>query len=271
MRELIWALKFLTVIPFDTTNKITTERYNVVMALFPVVGLIIGLVLTATCLLCSVVGFRDQFSITCCIVLLVLTLLTGALHVDGLADTVDGVLGGSTKTQRLEIMRDSRIGVFGTIAIILDYLLRFCALTEINRMDQFFILTCAALCLMPIIGRWCQSLGAAMCEYAREDEGTGKVFLDTVSWSAFFGGAVLPGALSVLMLGRTGLLMLIFTLIVTVVVILIIRHRIGGMTGDTLGAINEIAEVTFLVSFFCFYSPGAKLPIVDFALQFIKL
>ena len=271
MRELIWALKFLTIIPIDRSNRFKSERYNLIMGLFPVIGFLIGIILVGIGFGLVQFGFRDQHTITVSLLLVLLTLLTGALHVDGLADTADGVLGGATPERRLEIMRDSRIGAFGAIAICLDYLLRFCALKEIMDVDQFLVLTAASLCLFPIVGRWCQVLGAALCKYARKDEGVGKAFLDSVSWPAFVFGGILPVALCGVLLGLTGILMLAAAVVASLIVIFIVWRRIGGMTGDTLGAVNEVAEIVFLLSFFVFYSTKMQAPLVNFVLRFVKM
>jgi adenosylcobinamide-GDP ribazoletransferase len=260
MRELIWAIKFLTIVPIDTANRITTNRYNIIMAWFPLVGVGFGLIQA---------GFPDP--ITICLVLLVLTLVTGALHVDGLADTADGVLGGATKERRLEIMRDSRIGTFGATAIVFDYLLRYGALLAIMQSSPFMLLTAAALGLMPVVGRWCQVLAAAMCRYARPEEGTGKAFVDSVSWPSALVSAIIPVGLSFLLLGLTGFWMFLAAVVVALVVIFIIWWRIGGMTGDTLGAVNEVAEIAFLLGFFVFVSGKTWSPLVNFVLQFVKM
>jgi len=271
LREFVWALKFCTIVPIDTRDRITTKRYDIVMALFPHVGFLIGILLVGTGFGLLMLGFQLQPEITAILVLLVLTVVTGGLHVDGLADTADGVLGGSTKERRLEIMRDSRIGAFGAIAIVFDYLLRYGALTGIMGQDQFMVLTAASLCLMPTVGRWCQVLGAALCGYARQEEGVGKAFIDSVSWPSFVASAILPIALSVLLLGITGIWMLAAAVVGSLVVIFIVWWRIGGMTGDTLGAVNEVAEIVFLLSFFVFHSLGVQPPILTFVLRFVHL
>ncbi len=271
MREFIWAVKFLTIVPIDTASKLATNRYNVIMSFFPLVGLLIGLLLAGVGFVLLQIGFRDNVSLVAGLLLLLLTLLTGALHVDGLADTADGVLGGATKERRLEIMRDSRIGAFGAIAVLFDYLLRYGALTGVMAQDQFMILTGTLLCLMPVVGRWCQVIGAALCPYARPEEGTGKAFIDSVSWPSLLFAGIAPVLFCAAALGWTGLGMLVSAVVASLLAVFIIRRRIGGMTGDTLGALNEIGEVVFLLAFFCFYSPGAKLPVVNFLLQFIKL
>ena len=260
MRELIWAFKFLTIVPIDTAGKITTTRYNLVMTWFPIVGLAIGLLLTATAFVAIQLGFAEP--LTACLILLVLTLITGALHVDGLADSADGVLGGATQERRLEIMRDSRIGSFGAIAIVFDYLLRFCAITQVLQTSNHMVVTAAILCIMPMTGRWCQAIAAALCRYARPDEGTGKAFLDSVSWPAVLVGAILPVGFSILLLGVTGILMLALAVAASLVVVFIIWRRIGGMTGDTLGAVNEIAEIALLLAFFVCFRPTTSSPLL---------
>jgi adenosylcobinamide-GDP ribazoletransferase len=224
------------------------------------VGLVIGLLLTLTAFAAMQVPFSEQ--ITACLVLLVLTLVTGALHVDGLADTADGVLGGATKERRLEIMRDSRIGSFGAIAIVFDYLLRYCAITQIILTTNHMVILATILCIMPMVGRWGQVIAAALCKYARPEEGVGKAFVDSVSWPAVLVGAILPVGFSVLLLGATGILMLAMTVMVSLVVVFIVWWRIGGMTGDALGAVNEIAEIALLLAFFVCFRPTTSSPLL---------
>ena len=115
MNNFLWALKFLTIIPIDREDKIKPKDFGAVVCWFPVVGLCIGVFLSTVSL---PLYFFFPSLITDALIILVSIAITGALHLDGLADTCDGIWGGWNKEKRLEIMKDSRIGSFGAIGLI---------------------------------------------------------------------------------------------------------------------------------------------------------
>jgi len=264
MNNFLWALKFLTIIPIDREDKIKPKDFGSVVCWFPVVGLCIGVFLSAVYL---PLYFFFPPLITDALIILVSIAITGALHLDGLADTCDGIWGGWNKEKRLEIMKDSRIGSFGAIGLIcmlgLKYL-SFHSIGEIFKINYssfdasikcascfispILVNKCAALLLMPVVGRWAQVCAAGLSQYARSESGTGSIILRGTTRRHVIYASLLPIFLFWYFYGLSGFVIFAIILIFTLVWIWYIKKKIGGMTGDTLGATNEITELLFLIS-----------------------
>jgi adenosylcobinamide-GDP ribazoletransferase len=249
MKKFLLTLQFLTRLPISIKTQVNTEDFIGGILYFPFIGLIIGgLNLLAYNLLSLFLGK----TITIIAVMMVNILVTGALHLDGLADTCDGVFSNRPKDKMLEIMRDSRIGTNGTIAIFFDLALRMVLLMQIDKSHM-----AATLLLTPTISRAAMVLLIASSPPAREGKGLGNLFLGKAGrWStviALASALVIAGA----MLKFDAVAMIA----VNVTIIILYRWRmiakIGGMTGDTLGAGNELSEVVALLSFVLLW--GGKL------------
>jgi len=244
IRQLAAAVAFLTRVPvlsrmaFDAKDVGRSARW------FPLIGLIIGGALVAALQL-----FNYVFPplVTAFLIAAIDALLTGALHLDGLADTADGFGGGRTRQDVLRIMRDHAIGSYGAIALVLVIAIKATALAALiqrYRAPQF-------LALMPMLGRWSIVLLSATQPYARSDqEGAppggavsafvGRVELIVASTIA------LPAAF--VLASWRGLLAALWVLAASGCWGWYCRRRIGGITGDTLGASVEISE-TLVVLF----------------------
>lgn len=252
MRALISAIKMLTVFPIDTAGKIPFGPVGWMLFWFPAVGLLLGGIGA------GVFWAAQQVfpaAVAVLLAILALTLSTGALHVDGLADSADGLFGGRTRERRLEIMRDSRIGTFGVAAVVFVLLFKWTALVGIagaagGRGAM------AALAAMPMAGRWAILLAAWLCPYAREGEGTGRVFIENATARQFLGAAPIVLVCAWGLLGWGGIVMLAAALPFGLLWTLYAKAKIGGMTGDTLGAVCELSETVFLLSFFVSARPG---------------
>ncbi len=268
MNNFLWALKFLTIIPIDREDKIKPKDFGAVVCWFPVVGLCIGVFLLLAYL---PLHFLFPPLLADALIVFVFVAITRALHLDGLADTCDGVWGGWNKEKRLEIMKDSRIGSFGAIGLIcllgLKYL-SFHSIGDISKINytsfdasikcvSCFISPilankCAVLLLMPVVGRWAQVFAAGLSQYARSVSGTGSFILGGTTRRHVIYASLLPTFLFWYFYGLSGFIIFTIILIFTLVWIWYIKKKIGGMTGDTLGATNEIAELLFLLSLFIF-------------------
>src|SRR5579885_2253457 len=146
MRGFVTAWEFLTVIPLRAaTRSLEPDDLAASMAWFPLVGLVIGAGLAATDLLASAIVSPAIVNV---LLIVVGVVLTGGLHVDGLADTIDGLAGGRTPTERLRIMRDVHIGAIGATGIMLALGLRFAALSALPTSQRMALLVC-----MPLAGR----------------------------------------------------------------------------------------------------------------------
>ncbi len=237
------ALRFLTILPINWKAEDDGRHFQGSLYYFPLIGGLIGGVCAAIYLLLS--SFLP-ISVTVALMVLLLGLASGFLHMDGLADTSDGFLSSRPRARILEIMRDSRIGAMGVIAIIGVMILKYSALASLGK-DLCF----TSLWLMPLGGRVAIVISMAILPYARKEEGLGSLFYSencapAAVWSFFcllfcgywFG---LPAAL---LLGAT-------TLGAVFVFSYLCRKIIGGATGDTLGAICEITEASLAVSLTC--------------------
>ena len=247
MKSLISAIKLLTVIPIDTRNRIEPGRMELTLLCFPLVGMLLGGI-------CAVVMWAGAQvfppAIAAALAVLALVVATGALHVDGLADTADGLFGGATRERKLEIMRDTRVGAFGIVAIVFLLGIKVLALASVAANTKGSNRDILVLFMTPVVGRWLILLAAGVCAYAREGEGTGRSAVDAARPSHFLIWLPLVALLGWLCLGVGGLLMLGAVLAVVLAAILCIQWEIGGMTGDTLGAVCEVGEMSFLLSFF---------------------
>lgn len=162
--------------------------------------------------------------------------MTGGLHLDGLADTVDGLFGGRDRERRLAIMRDSRIGTFGVLGLLGILSLQFTALQELPHSGLN-----AALFLAPGWGRASIVLAAAITPSART-EGLGSSFMNGVRLRHAMTCFAVVSAFSLVVSPWMTLFNCVATIAVTLLLSWYLRIRIGGQTGDTLGATNELVE-----------------------------
>lgn len=266
MNNFLWALKFLTIIPIDREDRIKPQKFSQVMYWFPLVGLCIGVFLFIAYL---PLYFLFPPLITDALILLIYTVITGALHLDGLADTCDGIWGGWDKERRLEIMKDSRIGSFGAIGLICVMGLKYVSLLSVGQttlvscspfgagiqcvscfVAPVFINKCIAVILMPVVGRWAQVFAAGLSTYARSESGTGGSITKGTTRKQVYVVSLFPVLLFWFFYSLTGLGIFAIIIIFTLGWIWYIKGKIGGMTGDTLGATSEIGELVFMLSLF---------------------
>lgn len=233
IRPLITAFAFLTRLPIRA-GKITDRDLGRSVGFFPLVGLVLGL-LTAG----LAYAFVEFFTPTMVAVLLAAAgaLLTGGLHLDGLSDLFDGLAGGQGDRQRtLAIMRDSRIGAQGAVALVLALAAKIAAASVLVENRQY-----AALVAVPVISRFAVGPSIVLFPYTRE-EGLGRAFNGEAGWVQLVLGALTLGAVLVafgLSLGQAALAGLLTALVLA----LALRAKLGGLTGDVYGATIEIVEV----------------------------
>jgi adenosylcobinamide-GDP ribazoletransferase len=232
------ALTFLTVFPWFRLGEVTPGDLARSLFWFPWVGALLGLVLWG-----AGVGLSSLFPTPAAAALLVAltVLLTRGLHLDGLADTVDGLGGGDTPEARLAIMKDSRLGAFGAVSLVLVLLLKFSFLLAL--VDRGMVRT---LVLFPLISRWGLVLLAALAPYARPGGGLGQAMTEGATLQLTAGATVAALLLSFLAGGYAGLLILGLAGLVVWGLSRYFRHKLGGITGDVYGTVNEILEVLVL-------------------------
>ncbi len=208
---------------------------------FPLVGLALGLVLAGLDWVLALILPRALVS---ALLLAALALLTGGLHLDGFLDTCDGLAGHRTAEDRLRIMHDSRAGGIGVVATVILLLVKYVSLNSLPMG-----LTIPALILMPVISRWAMVYSIFAYPYARP-AGLGKAFKESTGWPAFLVATLIALAVAEALwplLGLAGLLLWLSVWLMALLVNAYLKGRLGGLTGDTYGAINELAEVTALI------------------------
>lgn len=238
MRLLLLALQFLTSIPVKI-KFIKAGDFAKSLAYFPFVGLILGVFLACANNLMVILSF-DEFVLNVIVVVL-LVILTAGLHLDGLADTFDALLSGKPKDKMLEIMRDSRIGVMGVLGLICIILLKISLIYSISAS-----LKASALILMCVISRWCMVFIISLFPYARQ-EGKAKIFMQGMTIKIFALSSISALTFMYLIWGVKSLLLLGVAALCAYLIAKSISKKIGGITGDNIGAINELAEVIVLL------------------------
>lgn len=237
MKRFLIALQFLTILPVKISPEIKDEDFGKSLFYFPLIGLLIGSLLSLTAVL---FGFLPNLA-TGAFILITSVIITGGIHLDGLADTCDGFYGNKAKERILEIMRDSRIGVMGVIGIISLLLLKFALIVSIH---QDFLWK--SLIMMATFSRWSQGLACSISNYARK-EGKAKFFIEYARPRDVIMGALLTFVLFLLMAKLKGMLVFFSVFVSVLLFIQYVKRKIGGMTGDTIGATSEIAEVVVLL------------------------
>lgn len=241
INSFLMALQFLTLIPVKVSQT-SRERFGQSLIYFPVVGLLLGLSLALLSLLLARFDFPALSANMLIIVLQVV--LTGGLHLDGLSDTCDAIFSGKNREQMLAIMRDPRAGVMGVLGIVCVLLLKLAFLNAVS-----VALRPAAIILMCTLGRWSLVLAMWAFPYARA-EGKAKDYIEGLT-PRIVGIATLICLLIAVLF--KGLWVMILVAGVAYLIGVGAKKKLGGITGDVLGATNEMAEVTVLalLSFAC--------------------
>ncbi|MBI4608144.1 MAG: adenosylcobinamide-GDP ribazoletransferase [Candidatus Rokubacteria bacterium] len=236
---LITAVRFLTIVPVPGRGLDGPDALGRAAAWFPLVGLALGLALAA---LDRVLAWPFPPLLSALLVLTAWKLLTGGIHLDGLADCLDG-LGVRDPERRLVVMRDSRIGAFGALGLILLLLLTLAALAELAPPVRR-----AGLVLAPLVGRYAPLLLARMFHPASPDSGYGAAFMRAVSAPAVLVGGGFVAICAGLVLGLRGELAGAIGVAVALVAGAFFSRRLHGLTGDGLGAAVELAELGVLLA-----------------------
>lgn len=228
------ALGFLTILPVDSGANFSPKA---MVPFFPLVGLVLGLVVAVWDLLACLVWAPGLVAV---LDVILLAVLSGGLHLDGLADAADGLLGPHTKAQALAIMKDSRVGAMGLLAVVLCLALKAMALAELSS-DRFL-----AILLVPAYARGSMLFGLRALPYGRK-QGTGKAFFGKSFDDSAFVGLALPALLS-LWLGFGALVLHGTFLAVSLTMVWFYRRRLGCVTGDMLGAMGEVCEALLFLA-----------------------
>jgi len=236
MKIFILMIQFFTRIPINKELDIKREDFSKGIIYFPLVGLLVGCVN-------ALVYFTTSKVLGGWIPLIALLIsnifVTGALHMDGLADTCDGLFSARKKDKMLEIMRDSRIGTNGAIALFVSLLLKVALLDITPR-----LIILPTIIMIPVVSRGVMAIILFSSKYARE-EGLGDLFIGKTTFLNTTIAAVITVILVYIFTGQTGLVSLVISIAIAYGVRAMFNKAIGGLTGDLLGAINEIVELLF--------------------------
>jgi adenosylcobinamide-GDP ribazoletransferase len=233
MKRFAAAIQFLTVLPVGCD---CAERdLGRSTLLFPVIGLLIG---AAIVLLNYALSAVLPPLVVNVLVVIAMLAVSGGLHMDGLADTADGFLSSRPRERILEIMKDSRVGVMGVIAVVCVVCLKIAALVSMPSALRW-----PTLLLMPLAGRCALVFEMATLPYARPEGGLGSVFAVNKSPIDPVWAIAIMAATAYWTMGRRGLVSAGAAVLVTLIFSFWCRRKIGGFTGDTLGAACELAEL----------------------------
>ncbi len=238
MASLVLAVRFLTIVPVPGRDAEGPGALGHAAWWFPIVGLAMG---GALVLADSALAFAVPPLLSAVLVVTVWKVVTGGLHLDGLADCLDGLAGRDVE-RRLAIMRDSRVGVFGAVGLMLSLLIACAALAGIPSAARGSVLV-----LAPVVGRLAPLLVGPSFRPATPGHGLGASFIDTLPRFAGAVYLVLMVPLAWFLLGPAGPVIAAAALGVSFAGAALFARRLGGLTGDVLGATVELAEVAFLV------------------------
>ncbi|HUV50030.1 MAG TPA: adenosylcobinamide-GDP ribazoletransferase [Anaerolineae bacterium] len=229
MKSLIAAIQFITILPVGKPGGFEPKS---MIQLFPVVGIIIGLLVSAFDMAVLQLWPKPVASL---LDVIFLALITGAFHLDGLADTADGLLGHRTREHALVIMKDSRIGVMGLVAVVCALAIKWAGIASLDVHRSLLLV------IIPAYARGSILFGIRFLKYGRTEGGTGHAFFSDPLKISSFWGLLIPVALSFFLGWRGALLNLIF-IIITALILLYYKKRIRCITGDMLGAMTEVIE-----------------------------
>lgn len=238
MRLFLIAFQFLTIIPLPFRFSCEKEDPGRSTAFFPLTGLAIGGVLAGCNWLLSPWLARplcDALLIT------LLALITGALHLDGLADVCDGLAARGGRERFLAVMKDSQVGAVGAVGLVLGLLLKWQALVAVPTELKW-----QALLLSPALARFGQVLTMTGARHARQD-GLGAAIAQGTGAVTLLAASATTAAAGFYLLGLKGILPLAAVCLLTFAGRMFFQRKLGGLTGDTIGCISELNEILALV------------------------
>lgn len=240
MRSLLLAISFLTIAPVYGNRIAGDKEFANSLYYYPVVGFIIGIILVGVSRLTELLGAGIAAE---ALILCTWILMTGALHLDGVMDSADGLFSGRDRERKLEIMKDSRVGAMGVITLVIILLLKLAFLDSLLPADKTWVLL-----LAPAAGRFMMVYAICRYPYARKVSGLGSAF------GSEAGPIKIAVAALVLLVGAwlacawTALTALIITIGISMLAAAWIAKQLGGMTGDTFGALCESSETIFIIT-----------------------
>lgn len=238
MKTFILMIQFLTRIPIPIEIDVKEDSFIKGVAYYPIVGAVIGGINLGVYLLFQ---WLMPGSIPLMMVLLSNTMVTGAFHLDGIADTCDAIFSARKRERMLEIMKDSCVGTNGALALIFDLALRYLLLTELDHQLRLY-----AIMLAPIGAKTVVGLLIGISKYARK-EGLAGLYLGKDKKLPSLLCILIGSVIFVCLLKVQGLLLMGSLVLCGLFFKRRMDKILGGMTGDTFGAANEIIEIVCLI------------------------
>jgi len=233
------ALTTLTVLPLPRRfHQCDEKNMAASVVYFPFVGLFVGVSLAGLAYFLKVILSP---LVLAAVLLFVLVMFTGGLHLDGVADLADGLGAGGSPERMLAVMKESQVGAFGVIALVLVLLLKFSLFFEIIDKGRWLDFV-----LMALLSRWAMVLAAFLGKYPRVT-GTGLVFIGQISSAQILMATGFTVLFSGLILGISGFGAMALAGLTTVSFVSYLTRRLGGITGDVLGTLNEKVEILVML------------------------
>jgi len=236
--RIVTAFEFLTI--FGKGHPVSPQELGGSTRYFPIVGLACGLLLY---LLHAGMRAVLPSAVVDVLLLAFLAIYSRGLHLDGYCDTIDAIAGGRDREHILEILRDSRIGALGVVGAIFLLLVKYVSLASLPGAAKP-----AVLVGMSLAAYWSMVVMAFCQRYARTGEGTGRPFTEHVRLPDVAVATGVTVGLSALFLGGAAMPLLVSTAVFVLLFGEYFRAKIGGVTGDIIGATKEIDELVFLVT-----------------------
>ncbi len=238
MIPIIAAFQFLTIFPTVIKRMFTSQEMGRAVGWFPLVGVTLGFALYGVNYFANLI-FPSLVSAA--LTLIAWIAFTRFFHLDGFMDSLDGLFGGWTPERRLEIMKDSRMGAFGTIGGILVLLTKFAALSSTSLLFP-------SIMLATTLGRWASPLVIYAFPYARED-GLGVEMKRNVTLREIIIATLITGLTSWFVFGWLGFIFMLGAALIAFLTAAYTMRLIPGLTGDIYGAVTTLVEMLTLVAF----------------------
>lgn len=238
LRLFLIAVQFLTRLPVRLKKKAEPQEFSKSLVYFPIIGLLLGLGLVFTE---YILAYFLPVSIVKLYLVCLLIVITGGLHLDGLADTIDALASGKCGKEALRVMAEGSIGPIGVAAVIICLATKYLVLLEFFGTKLYCVLL-----LFPMLGRMAIVTGCWLFSYARS-EGIGKVFIDKNNSKEFMISFIITLIASVFLIGIRGIVILGCIILLVTLFGRYFSNRFGGITGDNLGFMNELGELVALV------------------------
>lgn len=243
MSDFILMVQFFTRIPLAKAIPFTPEKFSRTAPYLPLLGLFMGVLEAGTAFLLMKM-FRAETTIL--LILLLNILLTGGLHWDGVADTFDGLFSGGGSERTLSVMKDSRIGTHGTLALLLLFMLKYSLLLELKPEMLLNLIA-----VLPVVGRGGMVSMVYRSRYARK-EGLGHYYIGRVGFAQAFFAVIATAAITGVVVGSVGVFSLVAVLLCVESAKRFFHRFLDGITGDILGAVLECAQPLFLFFYLVF-------------------